>query len=437
MEQTTTEQTITEQIDRPLRRRAMTTAILCQVFGVLGIQSIEQNGLLVLYYRRLGLSASATLSLISLFALIHSGGRVPLSHLADRLGRKRVGMAGTSIVVVSLLLIAAAGSFSGASLRFLAFSGLVLFAIGEAIFGAGWFSVLHPIIPGRRRGMFFGALRVSWQLFGIGFAAAAALLIGLFPDLWTYQVVFFSVAVAAFARVLLFRRLPDLAPMDDSGLSFGRSFRNVLALPAVKGFLVYVFGRYVFFGAVLQLLALLEREVLGVPDSIVVSLANFGLIGNVAGFLFGAVLVDGSGRHPFFFGTHVATVALLVGFGLRAVIPGYPVIPLYALFHLLLGTSEAIFSVSMTAEQFSLVREEGKALALSILSLAYVGGRAVSRFGVSLLLGSQGLPPTMTFGGYTISNYDLLLFLLAGGLLVTIPLLRLVRRPGEALPPAS
>mgnify|MGYP006284306545 FL=1 len=412
--------------DKPVRYRAMTVAVFCQVFGLLGVQTIEQNGLLVLYLRRLGVPAGGTLALLSIFSITVATARIPLSHLADRLGRKRIGSAGTLLGTASLLLLAGAGSLPREVVQAAAIGALVLFALSEAFFGAGWFSVLHPLIPASRRGVFFGALRVSWQAVGIGFAAAASILLNRFPAVWMYQVVFLGVGVGALGRAILYRRLPDLEAETGRRPQLREALAAVRGLPGFRRYLVYIAARFTFTGAAIQVLALLEREALGLADGTVVALANYGLVGNIAGFVLGALLVDRTGRRSLFIGTHLAAAAFLALFASRALIPGFPVMALYRPLHFLLGLAIASFSVAKTAEDFSLVHLESKALALSFSGFAFIGGRAASRMVTSVLLSGRGLPERVVIGSAEISSYDAVVMILAAGLIATLPLLRLV-----------
>jgi len=346
--------------------------------------------------------------------------------MADRIGRKRVGSAGTILTTAALLSIAGAGSLPLEVVRIAAISGLVAFALGEASFGAGWFSVLHPIVPEHRRGSFFGVLRVAWQAVGIGFTAVAALLLARYPEVCMYQLVFLGVTLGAFVRVLLYRVLPETEPPTEERPPLRVGLRQIKRLPGFMSYLVYIGFRFLFMGAAIQILALLEREALGLSDGTVVAFANYGLVGNIIGFVTGAIVVDRMGRHQVFQITHTLLILVLGGFVSRAFIPGYPVAALYPPLHVLLGIGIASFSVARTAEEFSLVHIESKALALSFVELAFVGGRAVGRLTASLILGKRGLPPVIKIFETSVSQYDVLVGILMLGMLVTLPLLRLV-----------
>ena len=404
----------------------MTAAVFCQMFGLLGLQTIEQNGLFVLYLRRLGVPASGTLALLSLFSIIVALTRIPISHVADRIGRKRIGSTGTVLGTAALAGIALAGSLPEAWVRVAAISGLMLFAVGEAVFAAGWFSVLHPIIPERRRGTFFGALRVSWQIVGIGFAAAASVLLERNPSVAMYQLVFAAVAVGAFARALFYRLLPEMEPANRDRPTVGQALSRVFRRSGFPGYLVYILVRFLFIGSAIQVLALLEREAIGLSDGLVVGLANFGLVGNIVGFIAGAVVVDRIGRRSLFIGTHLAAGFILLVFPLRVFLGDLPIFAVYAPLHALLGFSIASFTVAMTAEEFSLAHLDSKALALSFAGFAFIGGQAASRLVSSLLLGPSGLPEGLPLAGVALSSYDLVVAILGIGLVVSLPLLRLV-----------
>jgi MFS family permease len=404
----------------------MTAAVFCQIFGLLGLQTIEQNGLFVLYLRRLGVPASGALGLLSLFSIIVAVTRIPVSHAADRIGRKRIGTAGTLVGTAALAGVALAGSLPESWVRVAAMTGLVLFAVGEAFFAAGWFSMLHPIIPEHRRGTFFGVLRVSWQVVGVGFAAVASVLLERNPSVATYQLVFAAVAAGALGRALLYRLLPEMEPAHTDRPAVLPALSRVLRRSEFRGYLVYILVRFLFAGSAVQVLALLEREAIGLSDGIVVTLANFGLGGNIAGFIAGAFIVDRLGRRPLFVGTHLTAAIVLLAFPARILVADLPIVAVYATLHALLGFAIASFTVAMTAEEFSLSHVESKALALSFTGFAFIGGRAASRLASSFLLRSSGLPEQLSLGAFSLSSYDLVVMILGVGLLASVPLLRLV-----------
>ena len=404
----------------------MGAAILCQVFGNFSTQAIEQNGLLVLYLRKLGLSASFTLSLLGGFSLIQALLRVPSSHLADTVGRKRLGFAGTIVGTVSMAMIALAGFFDAVVVQPIVVATVLAFAVGQALFTTGWFSVLHPIIPTRHLGKFFGVLRFSWQTSGILFGVGAAVLLSRYPEVSMYQIIFLAIAMGSLVRVALYRRLPELESTEEKHPRFNSAVGRVFRQHGFNRYVVYIAVRFICLGAVLQVLALLEREVLGLPDGRVVMLANLGLLGNLAGYVAGTVSVDRIGRRPFFVVSHGALALVILAFPARVLFESLPVIPVYAVLHILYGFLFAAFSVAMTTEEFNLVTTGRKALAFSFAGLSLIGGMSVSRLLSSLLLRPTVLPERLSIAGVYLSNYDAVLLGLGFAMLVTLPLTTIV-----------
>lgn len=406
--------------------KAMNIAVLCQVFGVLAMQSIEQNGLLILYFRRLGLSASLILSLLSVVSLLQAVLRIPASHRADRVGRKRMGQAGSVLGTTAVALIVLTGFGGTEVVRAFAVVSILFFAVGEGLFSSGWHSILHPIVPVGKRGRFFGVLRFSWQITGIVFAAGASLLLERFPTVRMYQIIFAVIALGALTRFFLYRTLPDLQVKEYRRYPFIGALKKILRQPGFLRFIVYVSIRFLLAGAVLQVLALLEREVLGFSEGRVVMLANFGLIGNLAGFVIGAFFVDRGNKRPFFLITHIGIGLLSVAFLLRFFITAQLVVFYYGGLHFFLGFMIASFSIAMTAKEYSLITTDRKALALSFTGFAFIGSRALSRLIASLLLHPAVLPRKSAVAGIMLSNYDVVLLIFGAGLLLTTPLTGIV-----------
>jgi hypothetical protein len=217
--------------------------------------------------------------------------------------------------------------------------------------------------------------------------------------------------------------------MENPGVretSFGNAVKRVFRQKGFPAYMIYIFVRFLFLGAILQILVLLEKEVIGLSDGTVVMLANIGLIGHLAGFIGGSVLVDKLSRKPFFVLSHGFMSVLILLFPLRIFFPSLPVIPVYSLLHFVFGFFFANFSVAMTAEEFSLIRTERKALAFSFSGFAFIGGKAFSRFLSSFLLHPRILPEHITAFGRSISNYDQLLIIFGISLIITLPLTRIV-----------
>jgi hypothetical protein len=98
----------------------------------------------------------------------------------------------------------------------------------------------------------------------------------------------------------------------------------------------------------------------------------------------------------------------------------------YAALHVCYGFLFAAFSVAMTTEEFSLVKTRRKALAFAFAGLSLIGGMSLSRFFSSLLLHPAVLPASLSIGRYVVSNYDVVLLILGGTLLVSLPLTGIV-----------
>ena len=124
------------------------------------------NGLLLTYFSRLGINKSQILFLLALPAILQFMLIIFFSYLSDRFGKKRGGVLGLIFSMCSFLLFWQAGFMEKPFWLWLVVLAVILFGIGTAMSFSNWFALLHPLVPKKTRGRFFGRLRLTWQGFG-------------------------------------------------------------------------------------------------------------------------------------------------------------------------------------------------------------------------------------------------------------------------------
>src|SRR5690606_33148161 len=125
---------------------------------------IFTNGVLLLYLTVLDFSSERIIFYLALPMVAQMLLVIPMAFTSDRFGKKLVGEIGSLLQTLGVALIAAAGLFEGDAMRLCVTAGLVTLTVGLAVFTAGWFALLDPLVPSHLRGRFFGKLRVTWQI---------------------------------------------------------------------------------------------------------------------------------------------------------------------------------------------------------------------------------------------------------------------------------
>ena len=131
----------------------MGSAILSACFGAIPQILVRESSLLILYATLLGASRFLSLTTTSLQYLSVFVLSVPMAHLMERTGKKRLVLPALALGLFGLLAVAAAGFFTRAG-REVLLIGLLVFSLTLAIYIAGWFPLLQGVVPESKRAPF-------------------------------------------------------------------------------------------------------------------------------------------------------------------------------------------------------------------------------------------------------------------------------------------
>lgn len=419
----------------PLQRRGMNLAVGAQVFGMLPDIAFR-NGILLVYFTALGLNSGRVLLYLSLPPVLMLLLRLPAAHLADHIGLKRVGAPGFFTSTLGFVLFMLAGFTEGRLAEGMIFGGVLLHGAGQAVSAAGFMPLLRRIVPQKLRGRFFGRLHVSWQLVGLIFVGACAVLLPEEAAVRTYQGIIAILVCGGLIRVALFLRISEPDRPGQPAAGFMQSITHTMRTDGYAPFTAYVFLLALCTGAVPFVLGLLEKHTLNFGDNQVVWMGNLIMVGSLIGFALGGKATDRWGTKPVFlichFGYGVALAILLT----RAFLP-VPPLYLAALANLVYGIFWAGSMIAITTELLALVPRENQAMGTSLaLLLFHVGGAASGMLGSAAL--SLGLfAEQWNLAGMAMSPYDTLLLLwsvMIVLLVVTLGLVPSVLRKAEWMP---
>jgi MFS family permease len=296
--------------------------------------------------------------------------------------------------------------------------GILIYSCGDALFGAAWFPILRPIVPEETRGRFFGKLRISWQLAGLLFSGAVAWIIGKEGNTRVYQLIMAVITALLICRTYFYSKLPELEKSKEQKESFISLFSKTFRIENYASFSAYIFLLMIFSYNTPNLFAMVEKEILKLNSETVIWLANAGLIGALAGYYLGGRAVDRFSSKPVFLFCHFSYATFSFLFLLRGIHP-HLTIPVMGFCHLGFGFVYAASSIAITSEIFGLMPKENQALANSILTTMLFFGTSVSGLICAWILDFDFLKRTWRLMNMQMSDYDAII-LLNGGMIILL-----------------
>ena len=329
--------------------------IFCNVVVALGYGVVAP--VLPQYARNFGVSISAATFVITAFALMRLVGALPAGFFVQRLGERRVYVAGLLIVAVSTGACAFAQTY-WQLLLFRSVGGL-----GSAMFTVSSLGLMIRISPPSARGRVAGMFTSAFLIGSVGGPVLGSLTVGL--GLSAPFVIYGAALMIAAAVVLIVLRKSALAMPDEqteAALSVRAAFRN----RAYRAALASNFATgWSAFGLRVALVPLFVVEVLHRGAGIAgLALATFA-VGNVSVVILSGWLSDRVGRRiPLLIGLPVAAATtVLVGFTTS--------LPLFLALALVTGAATGIFIAPQQAAVADIVGSKAR------------GGTAVATFQMS------------------------------------------------------
>jgi len=390
-------------------KKAMRMIVLTASLGGLSYLSIN-NGLLLAYFSYLNVPSATILLLLALMPLAQFVFMLPFSFLADIFGKKIIGNIGLISSLFGYVLLIVASILPENFYIWIIGTGIVLFGIGSAMTLGNWFALLHPIIPEKIRGQFFGRLRLTWQSIGIVFTLLFIYILEQFPSLSIYQAVLIIISIFMAVRIFFYQQIPELDKPVPQKESFLKTLMNVIAIPDYIPFCSYCFLLTFFTAACPQIFNLIEKDVLFFSKTEIVFIGNLLIVGALAGFVLGGRMVDKLGTKYVFMFCHLGFGVILILFLLRSLFPG-EIIVFVGILTLLFGLVQAASGLAMTSETLVLIPQENKSLATGLWFTLYSGGVGLSGFLSSKVLELNLINPEWSLFGLPMSSYDGLLLM--------------------------
>ena len=417
------------------RDRAMSNAILAQCAGTL-TNLLFKNGFMLAYLSAQNVASNWILILLTIPDMLVFMVTIPSAYQSDRMGRKKMGLAGLSGTVAGFALISISSLLPAVAVMPVFVIGAICFGAGNAAFMSSWFALLSPIIPENLRGRFFGRLRTSWQAVAIVFSFAVAAALNACPGLVTFRMLLLLITMMAALRMLFYARIPEVEKPSVDATGLMGAMGEVMRVPGYMPFCAYVFLITLFTGACPWLFGLLQKDSLGFTGDKLVLMGNLLAIGTLTGFTFAGRLVDRFGTKPVFLVNHFAYAVILFLFPLRACFHLSTAVTVGGLCFLF-GICTAAGSIAVSTEMLGIIPARNKALSTAFVSTLVAAGASMSGILSARILALGVLTPEWRFGGSQAGVYDTMLLgcgIMILLLVVTLGLIPSVMRPAQWVP---
>jgi MFS family permease len=406
------------------QRRGMRNAIFAQSCGALGMLAFN-NGLMLLYLTQQQFSSAQIMLFLAIPSVTQALTLLFFGYHADRKGLKRSVIAGSIVAGVGFGGITLSGFADGIAMTIVVALGILLFGLGVAMFSAGWFAILGPLVPKPMRGSFFGRMRLSWQFTGFLFGVVCTFVLSKDSPTATFQGIFMLVTAAMLARVVFIARMPELEKPSASADGFFASLAQISRAPGYASFCCYVFLITLSTSAAPNLFGLIEKNTLAFGDTTIVWMGNLFMIGAVGGFFIGGLAVDKLGTKPVFLIGHFSYALVLFGFLARDFQP-LPVQVWLGALNFCFGMVAAFASIAISTEMLALIPPHNRSLSTCVCMALQLAGSGLSGMLSAGAIKMNLFSPRWEIAGSGLSGYDTMLLLFGVQVLVLVVALGLV-----------
>lgn len=408
----------------PQKRRAMWAVIFAQCAGA-PASIFFINGFMLTYLSGLGYSNASILLLLTLPNLLPVFIMIPAALVSDRFGMKKVGTIGLIGTIIGFLLVTIAGSFTNDLMKQTVIAGIIIFGTGIAVFASNFYALLHPIIPDNIRGRFFGKMHLSWQSVSIVLTLIASALLKINSSIPMFQLVLTTATLLLAIRMIFYFRIPEIENHEKPKQGIVSSLRHIIGIPNFMPFCSYIFLITLCTGSLPWIFSLLEKDVLGFEEGIIVLMGTLLLIGSLVGFYLGGKMVDRYGTKYVFLICHFTYGLVLFLVLARDWFP-MPLIIVIGICTAMFGLIQAASGIAFTSELFVLIPVKNRSLSTAFATTLQMGGLALSGLIFSQVIDLKILSDTWVLLGKSMSMYDTIFLGCGIGIILLIVTLGLV-----------
>ena len=376
------------------------------LYGILEILLV--NGFMLLYFSAIGIPSERILLYLAIPGFNAIVTLLLFAQWTERIGKVLTGVIGLSISTSSAVLLILC-SVSGKHLvEPLILLSVSIYGVGFGIYLNSWFPMLLTIIPGERRGRFFGTMRLIYQSVAIVFTFVVIWVLSKNASIGIFQTFLAISLILRIIGIILYTRIPELERNLHSKRTFIESILHSVGSPGYMPFCSYVFLLSLFTGACVSLFSLLAKDTLGMSEGQVILIGNLTTLGALIGFFSGGMMVDRIGTKYVFLLCHFSFAIVLILFLFR----DFMFLPLIAVvggLSLLFGLVQAASGVAISSEMLALTPADNKPMSTAICYSLILMGIALSGTICSRMLRLGMLSGSWTLLGSRLGAYDSLL----------------------------
>jgi len=404
-------------------QKAMRYAVLSACWGAISQVMVKDSSVIIIFAGMIGAGEMVSLLSTSLQDLMVCLTMLMFAALSRRIGIKKQIIIATTIAAVALFGVAASPAISSGT-EPLMIVCLCLFSLGIAAYLSAWFPLLENIVPSDQRGLFFGRMRVTWQIVAFGFIFSSAWFVGKYATVPRMQIIIAAAAAALLVRIWCVYRIPFKEKREPS-VPLLESIRAAVSNKPLMGFGVYLLFLYTAANGTVPVCFLFARNFLKLPDNFIVALSALAMTGLIAGFFLGGKMVHRYGTKGVFLCAHIGFAVLnILLLSIRSAHSSSPVF--LAIIIILYSCGIASASIAVSSQLLSLALPENKAVSIALGYTLYSAGLALSRVFASVTLGSGILSDRWSFAGINFTRYHSLFLIYAVGVLLAISLLVMI-----------
>jgi len=267
-----------------------------------------------------GLSFTQAGAIMTVFFVVSGVGQAMAGFVVDRVGPRRVLLAGIACFVLAALTLAAAGSYA-----MLLLAG-ALAGLGNCVFHPADFTVLNRKVSQARLGHAFSVHGLSGNL---GWALAPVFLAGIAAaaDWRTAALGAAAVGALAWSVIWLRREATDL-PEFAAKVSPGRTAPTFAFLGVGAVWLCFAFFLLITaaLGALQSFATPLMQSLYGLPVAAAAATLTAYMLGGGAGIVLGGVLASRNSAHERLIAASLGAAALIAALVASGALPGWSVV---------------------------------------------------------------------------------------------------------------
>ena len=410
-------------------RRAENWCTGSAICTTVGQSPFIDPGVIILYAHALGAGDMFSLAVVPIPTFFVGLFSLVATVLTARQRYQTSILQATLVGLVGFLVVICAPFFSFG--KWVVLAGVLCYGVANVIYLTSWQPLLNSFLSEKRRCLYLGKMRFSWQLAAAIFLFIVSRLIGKNPPIWYLQLVMVAGFFAFAIRLLCISSVPTFVKGEHRKVQhfhYKEGLLLALSNKALAGFSIYIFALNLFACATIPLTILHLKFGLQAPANVIVLMSSISLLGQLSGSFSSGRFVSRFGTRPMLLGCH--TFYVLTNLGMFFMGPGvFSDVLLYTIVAVILYVHSfvtACIDVTSTNEMMHLATPGNEVIAMAFCNGLNYAGRSIPTMLSSLILGAGFLAPEWDLGFMHGLGYQTLFLAFAMGIFFSFVLTLMV-----------